>query len=151
MQVSIEVDKNSLAKLKNTFDKIVNGTSYAQKALQESANIVVDESIKNFNSQGYTYGKAWKPLTSATRIDRSRRGYSPARPILVRTGKLKAGARIVSVTRDSAKVQNSVDYAPYHQFGTRKMAQRKILSVTDKINSAINLVFVNYVGRLIRG
>ena len=149
MNVVVEVDKRSMAKLEATFKNMVNGVVSAQAPLKESAEIVRDESVRNFKDQGYTYGTAWKPLTSRTRRDRARKGYSPARPILVRRGTLRDGARVTSVTSSQSIVRNPVDYAKYHQFGTKNMVQRVVLTATDKIKHAISLVFVNYINRLI--
>jgi len=148
MQTVLTIDKNSWAKVENTFKNIVNGVISAETPLRESAQIVVDQATRNFGDQGYTYGKAWAPLKASTVRDRARKGYG-ARPILVRSGTLKGGTRVRSVARSQAVIENPVDYAPYHQFGTKKMPVRQILGVTEKIRHAISLVFVNYIHKLI--
>lgn len=136
--------------LESSFKKIGSKVMDAKEPLRESANIVVEQSIRNFDDQGYTYGRAWTPLKPSTRKDRSRKGYGSARPILVRSGTLKKGARVTSVTGRQATVENKVDYAPYHQFGTSRMPKRTILAVTDKVKHAIGIVFTKWISKIIR-
>lgn len=132
--------------LKNFADEVAN----AREPLRQAAEIVVQESVKNFDNQGYTYGKAWKPLKDSTRRQRASMGYNAARPILVRSGKLKRGARVKYVTDKEAVVENPVDYAKYPQFGTKYAPQRVILDVTEKISAAIGILFTRFIGDKIR-
>lgn len=151
MNVSIEIDKNSLNKVNSSFKKLVNDIeSRASGPLRESAQIVVDESQRNFDTQGFLYGRSWSPLRPSTVKQRARRGLG-ARPILIVSGKLKRGAGIDSVTNKEAVVRNRVSYAKYHQFGTSRMVKREVLRVTDRAKRAIGLVFSNYIARIIKG
>ncbi len=143
------MDQNSLQQVMSTFQNMIDGVISAYEPLRESAQIVIDESVKNIDTQGFTYGTAFAPLAVATRADRVRKGFPAARPILKRTGTLRDGAMIKSITDQEVVVENPVPYAVFHQNGTRKMPKREVLSTTDKIEKAINLVFGNYIGRLI--
>lgn len=151
MNIDINVDQNSLNRVNSSFKRLVSEiNSKAGQPLRESAQILVDESKRNFDTQGYIYGQAWKPLRPSTITQRRRKGLG-ARPILIVTGDLKRGAKIESVTNKKAKVANRVPYAIYHQHGTRKMVKREILRATDRARRAVGLVFANFIGRIIRG
>jgi phage gpG-like protein len=105
--------------------------------------------MQNFNQQGRLYG-LWKPLSAATRNQRAKQGFNPARPILERTGRLKRGFKSYVVNDRLAKVTNDVEYAAYHQNGTGKMPQRKIVGITGKSNKAIALTFAQFIAGQIR-
>lgn len=49
---------------------------------------------------------------------------------LVNTGKLRSGLKI-QLSGTTAKLFDDVSYAPYHQYGTRKMVVRLIIDVTQ--------------------
>jgi len=148
MNINIQIDKS---KVVGSFKKLVSEiTNRSREPLRESAQVIVDESIRNFGTQGFTFGEAWKPLKPSTVKQRRRMGLG-ARPILVVSGRLKKGVKIKSVDNKKAVVGNDVPYYPYHQLGTRKMPQRQILKETDKAQKAILLIFNNFVQRVIRG
>lgn len=83
----------------------------------------------NFTSNGLLVG-GWAPLDAeygAWKMSRF-----PGAPPLVRTGRLfasLAGANASSfrMTNTSLSVGTSVEYAKFHQYGTNKMAKRKIV------------------------
>ena len=83
----------------------------------------------NFASNGLLVG-GWAPLDAeyaAWKLSRF-----PGAPPLVRTGKLfasLAGANASSfrMTNTSLSVGTTVEYAKFHQYGTSKMAKRKIV------------------------
>lgn len=88
---------------------------------------------QNFDSEGRP---KWRALSAVTIEDRLRRGYG-AGPILVRTGELKES---VVTTRESITLAGNIvqmvmpgdvgglpERYRYHQLGTQKMAQRKMI------------------------
>jgi len=148
MNIYIKIDKS---KVEGSFKKLLSDIkTRANEPLKESAQVLVDESIRNFGTQGFTFGEAWKPLKPSTVKHRARMGLG-ARPILIVSGRLKKGVKIKSVSNTKAEVGNDVPYYPYHQLGTNRMPQRQILKETDKAKKAILLIFNNWVNRLIRG
>jgi phage gpG-like protein len=134
------VNKVKIGMLNSSFNKAISNTRDFKNPLSKSANLIVEDATRNFDDQGYTYGRAWTPLKPATA--RQRGSY---RPILYRTGTLKRGTKVKSVSKEKATVHNPVTYAPYHQFGTRHMPQRIILDVSNKAIRAIKIIFENYV------
>ena len=140
----------SFEQVAKKLNKAMKDISDFKEPLQDSAEIIVQESKDNFDRQGYLYGSTWKPLSPATRKQRASQGYPANRPILVRSGKLRDSVKTKSVSRDTATVVNPTSYAPYHQFGTGKIPKRTILSSSSKSRAAIGIVFGNYVGKIIK-
>ena len=68
------------------------------------------------------YGRAWKPITLATK--KRRKGRKGAPP-LTDTSRLRAGTG-VRVTRAGARLQLGAPYGYFHQVGTRNMPARRI-------------------------
>jgi len=148
MNIDIRIDKS---KVEGSFKKLVSQIqNKANGPLKESAQVIVDESVRNFGTQGFTFGEAWKPLKPST-VKRRRSMGLGARPILVVSGRLKKGTKIKSVTNKEAIVGNDVPYFPYHQLGTKRMVRRQVIKETDKAKKAIILIFSNWINRLIRG
>jgi len=144
--IEFKVNELKLGKLNSSFNKAISEARDLKKPLSESAKLIVEDAYRNFDTQGYTYGRAWTPLKPGTVRQRGN-----ARPILIRSGRLMRGTKVKSVSKTNTIVHNPVDYALYHQFGTRKMAQRKILDISEKAKRAIVLIFENYIKNNIIG
>ena len=140
----------SFEQVAKKLNKAMKDISDFKEPLQDSAEIIVQESKDNFDRQGYLYGSTWKPLSPATRKQRASQGFPANRPILIRSGKLMKGVKVKSVNSREAVVHNPVEFATYHQTGTNKMPQRKVLSSSKKSRTAIGIVFGNYVGKIIK-
>lgn len=89
-----------------------------------------------FNSAGASQGEAWPPLAAST-IER--KGHDT---ILVDTEDLKnsltqrdfegeAGGMILEVGPNFIRFGTSMSYAIYHQHGTSRMPQRKVIRFTE--------------------
>lgn len=83
----------------------------------------------NFTSNGLLVG-GWKPLDAQYASWKMAR--FPGMPPLVRTGKLFASlaggmGAVDTMTNTSFSLGTTVEYAKFHQYGTTKMAKRKIV------------------------
>lgn len=132
----------------NGLSKLIKNLEF-KKPLNDTKKLIDQQTQMNFDTQGYTLGRAWAPLSMATRTQRSREGYGPARPILVRRGDLKRSFR-GDVRGDTLIYKSTSKIFPYHQLGTRRMKQRKMLDVTEKLKGAIVRTFGNYLAEIIR-
>jgi len=89
---------------------------------------------RHFRGEGTSKG-SWASLSLATQLQRSRMGYPPEHPILVRTGALKrslvqkGGQHILKKHRKYIEWGTKIPYAFYHQRGTKKMPARKMLLI----------------------
>lgn len=138
------VNQPKLKHLQNTIKVMGDRTKDYKKPLRTSAEILILEARDNIQKQGFHYG-TFEPLATSTKIDRARKGYEAARPILIRTEKLMMGFIQTGLRNTSVKVQNQMSYSGYHQTGTRKMPARIILAVTDKRRKAIQQLFANFM------
>lgn len=142
--MSVKYDaKAAISMVSRIASKLKNSTP----ALKIIGDIVVQEATENFGRQGYNYGSAWVPLSAYTRMDRARKGFPPNRPILIRTGKLKKGTRVLSVGKSEVIIVNSVKYASTHQYGNSKrhVPVRTILSSSPKSRNAMSVAIINYI------
>lgn len=107
-----------------------------QPALNEFGEYIVNEHIPNqFKTQGTP--KRWAPLSAKYKRWKDR--HFPGRPILVRTGRMKAGFRW-EARKKSLRIINRITAGQrgsrtprwfWHQFGTGKMPARPMLQITD--------------------
>lgn len=148
--INIELNKAQYNKLINNLDSFSKGLDF-KRSLKESGEFVVEEAKRNFATQGYTLkggvfknGKHWAPLAQSTKNDRKRNGYSPSRPMLIRTRKLINGFKMRS-EKDSVLVYNDVEYAKYHQEGGKKIPQRVILDITNKTITIIGQNLAKFI------
>lgn len=145
--VSANVDIKAVEELvKNAIDSVTD----FKRPMEKSLNLLRQEQRANFAQQGRLYGY-WPKLAASTKKDRERKGFSPNRPILERTGKLKNGFKVSKFTKDEGEIVNTVKYAKYHQGGTSKMPKRKIIGSTDKSRKAIGVIFTNHIVGAIKG
>jgi len=75
------------------------------KALNDAGDIAHKYFDRQFDSQGGEFGRPWRQLAPSTQRDRMRRGYRPARPILVRRGWLRASV----ASKTSAHARRTVN------------------------------------------
>jgi len=106
----------------------------AQLALEVGAEQVRARLRERFLSEGRAYGEPWLPRKSG-------RERLPHRPLLFSSGRLRASflephdpehIEIIDATSDPQRPTltfgSSVPYAPFHQWGTRHMPARTILT-----------------------
>lgn len=168
--VTIDVTTKGLDKILKTLGKLEDMDF--KKPLKKSSKILLAEQQENFDKQGAIYqgggfvrtggafssgGRTttrfgpWAPLSPSTRDDRSRQGYNPARPILQRTGKLRKGFRRTTLNTKELEIENKVEYGIYHQTGTKKMPQRRIIGFSRKSITAIKIIFTKHIAGIIKG
>lgn len=68
------------------------------------------------------HGRAWRPLAPYTVRKRG-----SARPILIHTGAMIAGAAVTAAAKTGLRLTLSVPYAGFHQSGTARMPARPII------------------------
>jgi len=150
-------------------NKFINSLNF-KEPLEKGRKRLLEDLDRNFDQQGAllqgggftrrggafanlsaatTRGSAWAPLAQSTRKDRVRKGYNAARPILERTGKLRKGFKAKSDS-DSIIATNEVSYGKYHQSGTNKMPQRKIIGFSSRFLDYLIVELTRYISNQIR-
>jgi phage gpG-like protein len=105
----------------------------AQRVAAGFVKLVADE----FRQSRDPYGNPWKPVVRARGKDlraRARR-LAAGKPVksdkpLIDTGRLRASV-VARADGSTVRVALPVEYASYHQYGTRRIARRQILPEPD--------------------
>ncbi|NES17878.1 MAG: hypothetical protein F6K41_02900 [Symploca sp. SIO3E6] len=124
--ISIEFDgRQTKAILKRYKSRVRN----LENPLRGWGNWMEQETERQFVTETDPDGVRWAALAPSTLAQKRRLGYPDS--ILTRTGKMR---RSVNSVADARGVLIGVDvpYAIFHQQGTRKMPQRRILGMNDK-------------------
>jgi phage gpG-like protein len=106
-----------------------------------------NHNAENFASNGLPVG-GWKPLDAQYASWKT--VHFPGTPPMVRTGKLLESVTnlsnsAVNIIGDmSATFGTDVEYAKFHQYGTSKMAKRKIIFTPEGFAHDIGQKAVNY-------
>jgi len=137
--------------VKKKLNKVVKGFSDYTKAFDNAGKDLLGFYSKDvFNSQGKDAGEAWRGLSSATLFMRAnRRGYYKQSPkttnkILIWTGRLQDGFK-KEVRKDRLRIYNTVPYFKYHQSGSGKAPQRRMLAISNKVVEKVEKAFLEYV------
>lgn len=124
-------------------------------AWEDVGNLLLLDFAQQFEAEGGYLGAGvapvWPPLAPSTIRDRLAKGYGPG-PKLVRTGQLMgsvtqrgANGNIFELGDNSVRAGTSYPIARYHQYGTRKMPQRKMIGLAWKTRSSILRILGDYV------
>lgn len=104
-------------------------------AFNQIARIFWRAEADQFDTEGARGGVPWEDLKEPYRSRKSKT--FPGRPILVATGLMRASLMggnsnaVFSVSPTQMKIGTSVPYARFHQSGTRKMARRPVIMMTE--------------------
>lgn len=114
------------------------------KALHDAGDIVHKYFDIQFKKSGTEFGSKWEKLSEATQINRRRKGYKPAGPILVRRGWLRASVasktsanakRVVNrkgiVMYSTLKTKSGLNMLALHHGGGKYLPKRKIYKEGD--------------------
>lgn len=97
-------------------------------------------------------GPGWEPLADSTKRQKSAAGY-PLDP-LIREGDLLASltneSRAASTARMRMEWGSDVSYATYHQEGTGKMPQRKVVDVYVDARRRLEMAMVGWINLVAR-
>lgn len=80
--------------------------------MEAEAGVMMEMMKKGFRDQKNPYGESWEKLSDGTKFDK--------------TGAIQKSFKSTS-TPTSAKIESNLDFAIYHQTGTKRLPQRKML------------------------
>lgn len=157
--VGIKVNITTPSKLSGNLRKAVNETKKDLRLLRFAGNVIVKRVKDNLKREGYTEGSKffkWRPLAKSTLEQKKRAGY-PTR-ILEREGNMRR--MFGYTTLDRALRITSEDYFIYHQYGTKRMPKRKVVTIANEDLEKIRAKFADVLkekmrkyneGRVIKG
>lgn len=135
--------KFSISRDLNKLKDSVKKTKNDKRFLKFAANVILKRVQDNLKREGYSEASRfvkWKPLQPSTLKEKKRNGYS--KKILERTGKMKKSFSY-KIENDSDIKITSTKYMVYHQYGTKKMPKRKIVTFTKDDLKKIKEKFVS--------
>lgn len=147
MPMTVLVKTKGFQELEVYFQETKNRSNDLNPPLKKSVNIMFRSIDSNFRQSGRPI--PWKPLALSTIKQKFKQRYS-IMP-LIRTGQLRRSITGF-VDKNKMRMGTSVPYAPYHQFGTRRIPKRTFLVFQDKDVQQINrLVAEHIIGRKVSG
>lgn len=147
--LNITMAVNGIEELKRSFATWGAEISDLSEPFQQIADGLETDNMLNMTGEGILYAGGWAPLASSTISEKARAGYG-GQPILVRTGELAqslagGSGSVKQVTPTSLTVGTDDPIAKYHQYGTRKMPQRKIIGLSFAARSQVVRVLADYI------
>ena len=145
IRIKVKNLDNVLRSVNNLAEKIVNPD---EKLLRRLGDVGVEDIDQRFMTRGYG---TWPELSPETI---KRKGHDN---ILIDSGAMFASVRITSLQPHHVEIavpyggKKHNEMVPvYHQQGTRKMPQRKIIDVTSKLTSAIGTAAQLWISDMIK-
>ncbi len=120
--------------------KILGRLKDVEPPLKTVARKKLDSIQEQFNTQTDPDGNPWAALMPSTLRSKKKNRDK----ILTREGNLAKSFQ-PEITRNTLRIFTTIRYAGYHQYGTSKMEQRKILGLTNEDWGEIRKQVTNYV------
>lgn len=120
------------------------------KPLKQSGRLFLKAIQTNYNTQGKTFGKPWKPLKPATVRAKQKLGYLGAGP-LNRTGTMKRSF-VMKLGRQQVDITNHILYFKYHQSSApRRVLPRRVMMRMDRTRrTQIFKIFQKYIADILK-
>lgn len=145
MGTAIKVDGRSLTQVRRKIHGMRNRLDNLTAAWEVLLDWFADQERQQFGSRGARWRKVWPELASSTLADKRSEGYTT--DILVRTSDLlrSLSDRPLSVERilpHEVVAGTRIKYARYHQYGTKRMPKRLLISAEQvaRENAATSVV-----------
>ena len=127
--LTIRVNVTGLDQVQSLLPRLKDVFSSFSQEMKTIGDYLLDfYSNEVYTSEGSTYGTPWAPLSPKYEAQKAKRWGSTT--ILVASGRMK-GSNTLMTTDTYLIVQNTTDYAIYHQQGTPKMPQRVLMVIDD--------------------
>lgn len=137
----IKAKVQGILELEQKMRKLSKGVKDLSPAFEDMSGLIVQEFTANFNESGRVLGEPWPPR---------KREYSW--PLLIKTGNLKAGGSGGWTKKPEKKkltIINPVEYAAYHNFGTKTLPVRKLVGPSVNIIKIATTRIIKYLKTLI--
>ena len=129
MYVDIDIDVKGVAKAQARFTGMIARSKAFEPIFVKAKKRLELSNAANFTAQGLPSG-GWSPLDPQYAAWKQTR--FPGRPMLVGDGSLfrsvtSMTSGVSSIAPTKAEFGTNVEYAKFHQYGTRKMPKRKVI------------------------
>lgn len=128
--LGIRFDGDGFNPFTNMLTRFENNVQDAAPVFDAMADHVVTMNKRQFDGRGNYYGGGWSPLSPKYAAWKSRQ--RPGKGILEFDGLLRESLTqrpfgVDEITSKSMTVGTGLDYASYHQYGTKHMPARELL------------------------
>lgn len=139
MGIKITIDDRQMKKILGDISKKCRNL---EPPLTGWGRKLVEQTRSQFDSESDPEGTKWADLAPTTVLQKRKAGFSSS--ILTRTGAMRDSVGF-DVAAKTLSLKIGTNYAKWHQEGTRRMPQRKILAITpERKNEGAGLVR-NYI------
>jgi len=133
MGLNLSFDFYGDSQLNRTLARVTEDVSDLTDAWEEMADSLLAAEQKQFSSEGSYASGGWSPLSPKYAAWKAR--HYPGQPILVATGALSASLTqrpfgVESIEPHSMAIGSDNEVGGYHQNGTDKMPQRRVVELT---------------------
>lgn len=147
--MKLSLDARSFGITVNTLKRVSKSIVNTKPFFTQVESKMLGNIEKNFTSEGAYLEEKWAKLSLESIKQRVRMGYGSG-PILNRTGKLKGSNYTKEKTAKRVVVSNKASYYKYHQEGTSKMVQRRIMKWTPRTIKEVEELLRDYINKIIR-
>ena len=136
MALRFQIEILGEQQLDRILSRVIAGVRDLRPVWKDVADDFLEMEREQFASEGRSGSGGWAPLSPRYAALKAQR--YPGRGILVRTGALRGsltatgGRHIRKLTANSLRLGTSVPYAGFHQRGTRRMLQRKVVELSEE-------------------
>ena len=138
--LEIKISQKGLQKVQVDLRGTIANASNLRPPLMKSVNDMIRSIHNNFQESGRP--EKWTPLAASTLKQKRRLGYS-SKP-LIRTGALRNSVT-GSVRGNLLAIGTSVEYAKFHQLGTKFIPSRPFLIFQSEDIDQINFLVLDYL------
>jgi phage gpG-like protein len=132
----------------NSFEQVIrvsiNNYSRGRAALPKRlGNEAVNHFKDNWRKQGFdnTTVQPWKSRKG---------GKDPGRAILVKTGRLRRSFNMIVQSISRVFVENDAPYGIHHNYGTKKMPQRKFMGKSQNLDEKSGVLIMRMIKAALR-
>ncbi|HDM78818.1 MAG TPA: phage virion morphogenesis protein [Deltaproteobacteria bacterium] len=147
----IEIEPKGLEGVQRMLSRLQAGFSDLTPVMREIGEELLANWQQEWREEKDPYGEPWKPLKASTLARRRKgKGFGPVAKILRDTGRLQ-NSFVVEANKDRVTIGTNVFYAPFHQFGTKYIPQRRLLpdaDLPDEDKSVVMEILKEYLWRL---
>ena len=138
--ITIEINRSQTDAMVKRYNSRIRNL---EPPLRGWGNWIVNQTNHQFDTESDPDGVPWAALAPSTLKEKRRLGYPDH--ILTRTGKMRKSAIAIADAKN-ALIAIDVPYALFHQEGTDKMPQRRILGLNDKRREKLLKLIRVYIG-----
>jgi len=148
MQYGSAIQVVGLKEVAARIDKAKRDMGSTELAFKRSVAVIDGWIQRNFREEGGKVG-GWAPLADSTIERRMKRNKGGMIRILQDNGQLRERWKH-TWSKNHAAVVSAVDYGIFHETGTKKMPQRRILPTLEEIWPSIEKLFDEHIRRALR-